>query len=572
MLISSSQAINGASLILDTVSLLLAKDHNSLAAATVAAHPRDKGLIGTFGMSKNAVVPPSAAQRSENEMIAKGWKMQNLTKSVDSILASATRLEKEIEGETKYWEQVLAISEGGWSVCRIPNANHALGVTFGFSESAPSFKNRAIAALQRDAEGNISLDQGTATTLPQSLRVRIRTQVNDLGLEYTGSTVVPIAIPRDAPVESLILQSRNTLFAEELWHEINREARSLTGLGVRSREGTVSFPLSPTKTVVLDIVPLAEDYTMPTGPDDKIAEGISLALHLLLCFVHRQNLRIRTRPPPFLTTVKRATQPYTLTRAILTRLGHQNTIASAEKFCSTLNKLLKSAGLPSSYGSTPAIITEAMNSLPEMSPTESTLFFMVDRLSIKTSFHVTENVTINITSRSTWSIPGTIHFVSLAPVDCPLIKLCKPPPSPLDTWNKVEDYILFATSCALASSLAAASSVGQTFPATKAPLADEGWQSTIQPNVLRRRFDEVGGNKQLFFLVQKVAANGNIPAQLTATVKWEWLGEQKIAKGNGSYTWIEKLEESGPGEARDDNELQEVIRSWDQVIADAGSC
>jgi mediator of RNA polymerase II transcription subunit 17 len=53
---------------------------------------------------------------------------------VDSILASASRLEKEIELETRYWQQVLAVSENGWSVCRLPNEKHTLGVRFGFSE------------------------------------------------------------------------------------------------------------------------------------------------------------------------------------------------------------------------------------------------------------------------------------------------------------------------------------------------------------------------------------------------------------------------------------------------------
>jgi mediator of RNA polymerase II transcription subunit 17 len=70
----------------------------------------------------------------DNKRAAKGWKVQSLNNAVDSILESATRLEKEIEKETKYWEQILAVSDAGWALCRLPNEKHTLGVRFGFSE------------------------------------------------------------------------------------------------------------------------------------------------------------------------------------------------------------------------------------------------------------------------------------------------------------------------------------------------------------------------------------------------------------------------------------------------------
>ncbi len=88
----------------------------------------------TLGADKLADPRLTEAQRTDNRQIAKGWKAQSLNSVVDSILASATRLEKEIEHETKYWEQVLAVSDSGWAVCRLPNEKHILGVRYGFSE------------------------------------------------------------------------------------------------------------------------------------------------------------------------------------------------------------------------------------------------------------------------------------------------------------------------------------------------------------------------------------------------------------------------------------------------------
>jgi mediator of RNA polymerase II transcription subunit 17, fungi type len=89
---------------------------------------------GTLGADKIQASRVTDAQKENNKRVAKGWKIQNLNKTVDTILEAATRLEKEMETETKYWEQVLAVSNNGWAVCRLPNEKHTLGVRFGFSE------------------------------------------------------------------------------------------------------------------------------------------------------------------------------------------------------------------------------------------------------------------------------------------------------------------------------------------------------------------------------------------------------------------------------------------------------
>ncbi len=90
--------------------------------------------MGTLGADKLQNSRVTDAQKLDNKQTAKGWKTQSLNKTVDSILASATRLQKEIESETKYWEQVLAVSDNGWAVCRLPYDKHTLGVRYGFSE------------------------------------------------------------------------------------------------------------------------------------------------------------------------------------------------------------------------------------------------------------------------------------------------------------------------------------------------------------------------------------------------------------------------------------------------------
>lgn len=119
---------------LDFISLLLSKDTPVQAGLSLSQYIRDAAGMGTLGADRLSISRVTDAQKQDNKRIARGWKAQNIDKTVDSILASATRLEKEIETETRYWEQVLAVSEKGWALCRLPQERQTLGVRFGFSE------------------------------------------------------------------------------------------------------------------------------------------------------------------------------------------------------------------------------------------------------------------------------------------------------------------------------------------------------------------------------------------------------------------------------------------------------
>lgn len=127
------QAHQSALYALDFISLLLTKD---APVGAIEISPLLTELVGpkTLGADKVAASKVTEAQKLDDKQIAKGWKAQSLTKAIESIQASAERLEQEIERETKYWEQVLAVSNNGWAVCRLPNEKHILGVRYGFSE------------------------------------------------------------------------------------------------------------------------------------------------------------------------------------------------------------------------------------------------------------------------------------------------------------------------------------------------------------------------------------------------------------------------------------------------------
>ena len=119
---------------LDFVSLLLSKHAPKQAEITISPLLRRSVPLGSLGVEMVQLPQVSDTKTLDNKKISTGWKLQSLNTTADSLLQSATRLTKEMKEEAKYWEQVLAIKDQGWPICRLPREKHTLGVRFGFSE------------------------------------------------------------------------------------------------------------------------------------------------------------------------------------------------------------------------------------------------------------------------------------------------------------------------------------------------------------------------------------------------------------------------------------------------------
>lgn len=558
---------------LDFVSLLISKDQPNQASLSISPFLREHVGMGTLGADKVQTSKVTEAQREDNKRIAKGWKIQNLNKTADSILASATRLEKEIELETAYWKQVLTISENGWAICRLPTEKHTLGVRFGFSEgrthlryfildanfvlAGPIFKNRSLAALRREPDGSISLDQGLAPSEPQSVRVRIYSNG-----EQTGCSIMPSAITDAAPVEARIRQARNAIFEAELWHELNRESRTLQAMGVRCKGDTIICPISPAKNVVLDLVILDSYTPEPSRNDDKLAEGISLALHLLQSYAHRQNFVRRTKPPGPLTSFKRTSAPYALLRYLITRANHQATLSRVHNLFHGICSILSTISHLPRLNYT---VTEPPSELPpNLTATETTVVALFEHIQAHVTVSLSDSCTLSMKIRTSRYPLSTSNFnLSLEPADCVLQESCRPP-GIVDQWYKAYDYILFVTSCALASSFASfptgseeASAEGNSTPASR-------WEPTTRPHIIRlvrpnQDMRQQLRSKQASFSLTPVSPPGgkNMQSGLKLRVNWECIGDfserpstaleqldsgearaWKVAKGEGYYEWI----------------------------------
>ena len=303
------------------------------------------------------------AQEHSERLVSVGWKMQSLNSVADSLLNSATRLENEMERETKYWEKVLAVKEHGWSICRLPKEKHTLGVKYGFNEGGlpvdrysaraltvfpayADFRDRGMAALRRDGDGGVSLDRGTRAS-DQVLRVRITQKGRVLGSSCLSdsSPVKNEDNIKDMPIERQILQARNSIFDDELHAECHREARNLVNQGVRCSGNVIQLPYEADKQIEIDLVDHEQDLIEASDDDRDIATATGIVLRILLSHAHRQNHHRRSQPPPPITDGKRPRPIYAILKPIVENNRHRSDIQSTKHFLAELTFSLRRAKL-----------------------------------------------------------------------------------------------------------------------------------------------------------------------------------------------------------------------------------
>ncbi|KAJ5537548.1 Mediator complex subunit Med17 [Penicillium frequentans] len=289
--------------------------------------------------------PKSESVKKDISSVSRGWRIQNFNSASSKLLKAAARLETEVASETRYWNEVLAVKDKGWKVCRLPRERQALGVQYGFIEATPVFRDRGLASLRRSEDGSLVLDKGLIPSGARFVRVRVKQ-----GSHISSSARPCSSTSNDAEsIEHRILQARDSVFEEELFHELVREARSMASSGVTTRQNLIQVPASEDLEILLDLVD-ADDETLDADEDstatDKIlADGLAHSMRILLAFAHRQNLRRRTQVPPPLTSKKRTTPEYHLLRPALAYFQHLAQLRQLESFIRDIYGVLRSSGL-----------------------------------------------------------------------------------------------------------------------------------------------------------------------------------------------------------------------------------
>lgn len=330
---------------LDFVSLLLSKQAPRQAETSMSAFLKQVVPVGS--LNSEVVSPPPKPESATKDIstVSRGWRIQNFNGAANKLLKAATRLEREIASETRYWTEVLAVKDKGWRICRLPRDKHALGVQYGFLEATPVFRDRGLASLRRAEDGSLILDKGLIPSGSRFVRVRVR-QGSRL---FTSSKPSASSFTGDQAVEQQILQARDSLFEEELFHELVREARSMASCGVTMRENLIRVPVSDDLEIQLDLIDADDDSLQSnqnsSQQDNLLADGVAHSIRLLLTFAHRQNFRRRTQIPPPLTPKRRIIPEYHLLRPCLAYLQHSSHARWLEQFFGDVVNVLRSSGL-----------------------------------------------------------------------------------------------------------------------------------------------------------------------------------------------------------------------------------
>ena len=200
------------------------------------------------------------------------------------------------------------------------------------------FRDRGLAALRRDEHGNINLDYGYGSVGNKVLRVSLVKQQ----VQILSSVKSSERICEEVPVETLLLRARNSIYDEELYHELHREVRNLTNQGVQSIDGKVLIPYEHGKQIEIDLLPSTQDGDLQA--EDNICAGIAMSLRVLLSHAHRQNLRRRVQPPPPMREGKTPRPTYAILMPVLEHVQHDLQLKSITHLLHDLRYICLRAG------------------------------------------------------------------------------------------------------------------------------------------------------------------------------------------------------------------------------------
>lgn len=198
-----------------------------------------------------------------------------------------------------------------------------------------------------DKDGSIILDPALRLK-PKIFRVRI----SENG-RITGTSQLSIETGvKDLSIERSIQLARDSLFEEELYHEMSLETRQLLAYGVKFRDSVIHVDaprmgsIGQHRKLLIDCIP--RDDPVVGSQDhshDWLAQNVAEALRLLLAHEHSMRLHRRSQLPPPLTARVRERPPPPLLRTLLAVFRHLEGVDSLYVYLEVITKTLNSAGL-----------------------------------------------------------------------------------------------------------------------------------------------------------------------------------------------------------------------------------
>jgi mediator of RNA polymerase II transcription subunit 17, fungi type len=446
------------------VSLLLSKENPTVASLTIRNELQQLVGLGKLGSQKHAETALTREKRRELISLTDGWDVLAMEETKESITATEVVLRKEVDKEANYWEGVLSIREHGWSMCRLPRERQTLGVRFGFNEASPEFRDLGLAPMRHNKDdGSVELDLGVlggqaqrvVVTLERGGQVVGRSSFDGADLDGAGTAL-----------SVHVLEARNTIFARELWHELQIESRSLLAYDVRHYQGSIVYTGKHGFAIKLEL--LSPSTCPPLDevlPETPLAESIQITLSLLLEHHHRQQETIRSRPAPLSQPRSKAPLPCYLLRPIIARIIQLDAIDECTRYVGAMVESLNNSKLPDSkfeLVTTPLPASDAVKAISHQPGAGATTASSILFQSILQPPRFAIDLTILPGQRMsiiglTYLTPATttlyhINLMASPQSDIPntLSETC-PPYRDYPSFRDLRDYINRAVACAVTS-------------------------------------------------------------------------------------------------------------------------
>lgn len=295
--------------------------------------------IGTLATHVLQSKPPPPALRKQLNLASQGWRSESFKSASEKLSKASTKLKAEGEKESKYWAQIADLTARGWPVSRLPRDAKAIGVHFGFPEAAQQFRDRGFALLRQSDDGTVNLDSPRKR---KRLGVSVTRDNKTTGIFHFRT----IAKDENANIERQITEARDSLFEEELFYEISREARSIANQGVTTRGQHIEILLDAHSKLSLLFGEDNEGDESMSPQDNETAEFVGTSLRLLLNAMHEQNLARRSHRPPVMTLKPRPIPEYAIIRPVIAQLRHRTQLTALWAYCDAQIQPFAKAGLP----------------------------------------------------------------------------------------------------------------------------------------------------------------------------------------------------------------------------------
>lgn len=232
-------------------------------------------------------------------------------------------------------------------------------------------------------------------------------------------------------IEGQVLEARNALFSQELWHELTRESRTLAAYDVRAQDSRLQIGLKDGSSITLELMSVD---SLPSSdellPENNIAESISIALQIMLSHTHKNTELMRTRPfPPHISRARTTNHTYTLLRPILAHISHLESTRECTRYIGAIIQGLKKAGLPSKFTLStplPSLVSPGGTGPNQPSDAQILVHNLTQPKEFTIELEIVPGMAFTVRGRTLlYPFMGTVYHI-IIPQDSPLESICPP--------------------------------------------------------------------------------------------------------------------------------------------------